>query len=242
MKKNLIIVVCLIASTIAFGHGKPTNDSTPAEFKGSKNIETIVSTDNSLLVNKYLKEYMVIPSRVAECGYEGTEIVQFTVTREGNVSNFKVVNSVCPELDNEVIKVLKNTNGMWKPGFQDGEPVATTKEVSFMFGDRSSETIATHFTNEAAKFYRGGNKNLFVKNKPEKAIKYYNLAIRYLPNDPALLSMRGICYYELGNVENAKKDWNRVAMLGGTNAIEIDYDLANMAGYAEMTEILAKTK
>ncbi|HKI89209.1 MAG TPA: TonB family protein [Draconibacterium sp.] len=239
MKKYVIFLVCLMFSMIAFGQDSSKNENTPPEFRGFKNSVATLNTENSALVNNYLKENLVCPKRAAECGIEGTETVQFTVTKSGDVKDFQVINSVCHELDKEVIRVLKTTNGMWSPGVKNGNPTAMINEVTFVLSSYNESTITKHFTREATRYFKGGNKNFLVKNNPEKAVQFYNKALNYLPNDEVLLSMRGLCHYALGDKESAKKDWNRIVALGETNALVINYDIANIDGYSEMKEILA---
>ncbi|MCY1719054.1 tetratricopeptide repeat protein [Prolixibacteraceae bacterium Z1-6] len=65
--------------------------------------------------------------------------------------------------------------------------------------------------------------------------------MRYCPNDESLLFMRGLCFYKLGNIDEAQKDWERIAKLGGDISLDlIDYDLSQMEDYNEMLEILAE--
>ena len=85
-----------------------------------------------------------------------------------------------------------------------------------------------------------GSSALFVEHKPKKALRYYNKSKRYLPNDKGLLLLRGISNYELGNEENARKDWNRIVTLGGIVYKSDFSELAEMKGYKDMTRILAK--
>ncbi|MBT3383764.1 MAG: hypothetical protein HN778_19680 [Prolixibacteraceae bacterium] len=244
MKKYVIFLFCLILSSIVFVQSNAQNlmdknDVISPKFKGDERVSAILTADNSILVNNYLLENVVCPKSAAECQKEGTEIVQFTVTKSGNLTDFKVINSVCTELDKEVIRVLKTTNGMWNPALKDGEPVAIKKEVAFMFGAHERNTILNYFTKAATRCHKKGSKHLFVNNNPKNALRHYNIGINYMPNDKALLMLRGICHFELGNKERASLDWNRIEFLGGIEPAKIDNSLISMKGYSEMIEILA---
>lgn len=51
-----------------------------------------------------------------------------------------------------------------------------------------------------------GDKMLFVKNNPKRALKYINKGLSILPNDDSLLAMQGLCntkleYTELASLE-----------------------------------------
>lgn len=250
MKKYLILMMCLISSAMIFGQNETKNvmvdieevSVTPPKFTGIENAAAILETDNSSMINRFLSQNLNYPLNSDEYWKEGTEVIQFTVTPSGMVTDFNVINSVCREIDEELIRVIKTTNGMWKPGYNNGEPIAMEKEVAVMFGDYKDNEIVTRFVQQAEKNFIMGGKNLFENHKPKKALKFYDLGVRYLPNDKALLMMRGICHYEIGDEESARKDWNRIVSLGGTNPWEIGYDLTEMKGYAEMTDILAKNR
>lgn len=242
MRKYVIFLISLFLTVIVFGQSQSTveveKDLTSPKFIGTENVVFSLDDDNSVLISKYLKENICCPERVAECLVEGTEIVQFTVNQCGGVSDFKVINSVCPELDKEVIRVLQTTNGLWDPGRKYGEPVTTDVEVAFMFGiypDRNS--MVKRFCKNAASCYISGGKNLFLKNNPKKALKCYNNGINYMPNDKALLLMRGFCLYELGDKESALRDWNRIVALGGIAPEQIDDRIINLKGYDELTRL-----
>lgn len=236
-------MVCLIFSTAVFGQVSSENSySIAPKFNGNKDATATMRADNKLMINNFLKENLVCPKEAAECCKEGTEIIEFTVTKTGDLNDFKVINSICPDLDKEVIRVLKTTNGMWTPGLENGEPTAMRNEVSLMLGDYSESTIGKNFIHEATRNFKAGNKNFLVKNNPGKAIHFYNRAINYLPNEKALLSMRGLCHYALGDKESANRDWNRIVALGESNSLKITDDITAMKGYQEMKEILAKNK
>lgn len=250
MKSNVIFLICLILSFMAFGQ-EETKDVmvdveevsvTPPKFTRIENVSIAPVIDNSMLLTKYLKENVRYPSRVIDNCIEGTEIIQFTVTPSGNVTDFNVKNSVCREIDDEVIRLLKETNGMWKPGYNNGEPVAMEQEITMMFGNCTNNQIINQFTERAKALFDKGNTYLFEKDKPRKALRKYSLGVRYLPSDIALLSMRGMCYYALGNTEKAEEDWNRVVNLGGIDYLNEFDDLAETEGYSEMIKILSEDK
>ena len=249
MKKNAIFLVCLIMSIMAIGQSEIQKQGvleevkvTPPKFTGIENGAAILETDNSLLIRNYLTKNVHCPGYAIDCWQEGTEIVQFTVTPSGNVTNFEVINSVSSKIDKELIRVLKTTDGMWKPGYSNGEPTAMKKEVSFLFkaGNHDYNELVNHFTNKALKYFQEGNLNLLVRDKPKKALRLYNKGVQYRPNDKALLLLRGVCCYEMGDTESAQKDWDRIASLGGIDPDKFGNDLAEMKGYTKMTDILAE--
>lgn len=236
---GLILSFVLIIQSTAQNPSAKNNEVAP-QFKGDKNTSAILNADNSILVDNYLVENLVCPKQAAECCKEGTEIVQFTVTESGDVKDFKVINSVCSELDDEVIRVLKTTNGMWSPGLKGDKPVAMTKEVAFMFGDQNRDAIVNYFVTAASRNYKNGSKQLLVKNNPKKAMWYFDKGINYMPNDKALLALRGLCHYELGEIASAEKDWNRILTLGGVPQSMKFEHLVELKGHKAMSRFFAK--
>ena len=246
MKKYVIFLICLSFTFLVIGQNQTENlkvdieevKVSPPEFIGIQNATAILNANNSELVKNYLKENVYCP-KAAECNIEGTEIVQFTVTASGNVTDFNIINSVCKEIDKEVIRVLETTNGMWMPGLNNGEPTAMEKEVTMLFGNCKDGTFIEHFIQKASPYFEKGSTIFLVKNNPKKALRSYNVAMRYLPNDESLLMLRGLCHFALGDKESAEKDWNRIVATGGPN-LAIEYDLAELNGYSEMNRIIAK--
>ena len=85
-------------------------------------------------LNDYLSDRIAHPSQFSKRKKtEGTEVIQFDVTPEGELSQFRVINSVSPEIDEHVISVLKTTSGFWTPGENNGEPATMTREISVVF-------------------------------------------------------------------------------------------------------------
>jgi len=80
----------------------------------------------------FLSRHLHSPSSL-EPGEKKTVMVQFYVDTEGNITNFKIVQSAGKEYDNEVIRVLKKMP-RWKPAIQNGVavPVSFTQPVTFM--------------------------------------------------------------------------------------------------------------
>jgi protein TonB len=67
----------------------------------------------------------------AEIGIEGKVIVQFVVNKVGNVDNVKVLRSLDPALDAEVIRVVSASK--WFPGKQNGHAAKQLFTIPIMF-------------------------------------------------------------------------------------------------------------
>jgi len=135
---------------------------------------------------------------------------------------------------------LEITAGMWIPGTVNGEPVTMEKEISVVF--KISEK--SDFVAKAKSNLELGNKILFENKNPDKALKYFDKSIKLLPNDETLLAVRGLCKYEMGDIEGAKNDWNRLKILEEKNdaelLIEMSVIYSQLRGYSEMMTFVNK--
>ena len=150
-----------------------------------------------------------------------------------------MVNSVSPECDREVMRILEATNGKWKAGTTNGNPAEMETEVSVVFCQGSVKNMVA----TAKNYQKKGNKWLMEKNNPQKAVQYYNRAIVLLPNEESLLAMRSICYFQLGDENQAFADCERIKYLVQKNGnVDVFENLAhinqNTAGYNELVETL----
>ncbi len=211
MKTKVFLLAVLIFPLIAIGQIIQKNVSevevTPPTFKGE--------FPNS--VNECLQSRVEYPSTELKWGTQGTVVAGFVVTTEGKLKNIHIINSVSQAIDMEVIRALKSTDKMWTPGIKNGEAIEMPNEVSVVFKLYPED----NFTEIAKKYFVKGNYALFVKNRPEKALKYFTMCIKLLPNDETLLAMRGFCKYKLGDETGANRDWDRSKILAkkhGTNA------------------------
>ena len=73
------------------------------------------------------------PEEAVKAKIEGAVVVRFQVNPNGTMSNYEIVNSANPLLDNAALAAVKNLPGKWKPVEVDGKPVASlfTLPVNF---------------------------------------------------------------------------------------------------------------
>ena len=232
MKTSLFFAAGMLIAAFAFGQKNDLQEVkvTPPSFHPNF-IPTLY---------EYLEAGIEYPAVAKKSGWQGTVVIQFVVTAEGNVTDFYLVNSVSKEIDNEVIRVLETTNGRWNPGTADGSPVAMEKEISVAFKISPN----ADFVALAKDYIKKANEYIFVKNQPQKAIKYLDKGIMLLPNEECLLASRSLCNYEIGNMESAQRDWQRIKYLTEKNESETNFKLADnyeeLSGYKEMLTELAK--
>lgn len=244
MKKNVIFAISMLVASFAVGQNRNVEEvsvSAP-QFTGVENAMMHQNESPNAPIKNYLSKKVCFSAEAAACKAEGTEVVQFTVTADGNVADFKIINSVYPAIDNEIIRILKNTNGMWLPGYNNGKLVDMTHEVSMVFclEKKNSESITKMFSEKASNYFSAGTEVLFEKKNSKKALKFYSSDINYLPKNQSLLLMRGLCRYELGDAAGANEDWNRMASLGGIDMSEYTEHIEGLKEYDELMAILQK--
>ena len=240
MKTRIYLIVLLFLPIISFGQEKSKVLSevkvTPPSFTGIKNVVESIDT--------YLVDNFNYPYVAAECNNQGTGVVQFMVNSNGELYDFHVINSVCRAIDEEFIRVLKTTSGMWKPGYNNSTATEMEKEISMIFITEqvNLKNRVEYFTSNAKRSYRKANDLFLIKANPKKALKYYDSSIKFLPYETSSLMLRGLCKYGLGDEQGALNDWNRINELGkfNVNVDELLSNLSDMKGYAEMNNILKK--
>jgi len=235
MKTINFLFVLMLVSTLAIAQDKrdlPEIKVTPPQFMWNYIPQELVSAPNNALFNEYLRDYLTDWAKFFNGTVQGTEVVRFVVTPEGKLADFKVINSVSSQVDHAMYEMLKATSGMWRPGYNNGDPVAMEKEISVVFKTQDS----TDFDALAIKYLRKGNKELFVNNNPKKALRYLNHGMKYRPSEDCLLISRGICKYQLGDKEGAETDWSRMALSGISNNAADKF--SDMKGYAALATYL----
>lgn len=240
MKTLTTLLVAMLVSALTFAQQetKIKLDEikvTPPQFTGSYDAAQLFSVQNNATFNNLLRDHLMDKAKTFNGAIEGTEVVHFVVGENGKITDFEVINSISSQVDRAVYEFLKTTCGMWKPGENNGEPVAMEKEISVIL----KMVDATDFDELAVKYLAKGTEELFVNDKPKKALKYLNHGMKYRPNEDCLLVSRGICKYELGDKIGAEDDWNRMAQSGiSDNAKELATQFSHLKGYSALTAFL----
>jgi TonB family protein len=226
MKTKILIGIGLMISTLAFANNKTASKS-EGTIKNDVNVNTLpvftwerfsgegMTGNSPFLIYSYLRENVEYPEVAMKYNIQGTAVVQFTVTAAGEVTNIKLVNSVCPEIDNEIVRVLKTTRGLWQPGLKNGKPADMEREVALVFqmNEFKNGSNDNLFKEQATTWFKKGSKALFAQNNPERALKYFDKALKYLPNESTILYSRGMAKHLLNDIKGAQDDWTRMYIL-----------------------------
>lgn len=188
-------------------------------------------------IEGYIAANMQYPAKAVEHHREGTEVILFTVNTDGTLSDFEVVNSVSQAMDDEIIRVLETTSGMWNPGTNNEGPVEMQREVTVackLIHDGVKKT-ATDFKAVATNYFKKGSKLLYEKDHARRALAKFNEGIRYLPYDANLLVMRGYTKFALGDKEGAIEDWKIVKEKTDVDNLKSVASMyQDLDGYAEL--------
>lgn len=157
-------------------------------------------------INELLEASIEYPVTAINEGRQGTEVIRFVITPNGKIEDFYVLNSVSKEIDETVIRALQTSNGLWNPGMIDEEPSAMVKQVSVTFVRNSLEDMMK----TANRYMQKANKRMFILQKPEKALKFYNQAAVLLPNNECVILVQSYCLKKLGYNDEAKKNLERI--------------------------------
>jgi len=211
MKTNAISILAAAISVFTFGQVQAQllleeTKIIPPAFLDRK---IVVEGETCASINEYLIKGVEYTPRTSRNHLAGTEVIRFEVSTRGELTSFQVINSISPEIDAEVIRVLRTTSGKWIPGSIDGKPFAITREVSMVFKPSPTYDLVEN----ARAFQDKGNKLMFVKNNPRRALSYYDRAAKLHPYEECILAARCLCKYELGDEKGYQEDLERMMAL-----------------------------
>ena len=81
---------------------------------------------------QWLTKTLKYPLSAQNAKIEGTVLVAFIINTDGTITTPKIVTSVCDELDNEALRVIRMMP-KWKPGKDHGKPCRTYCRVPIVF-------------------------------------------------------------------------------------------------------------
>jgi TonB family protein len=240
MKTKIIFLLFVLCSVVALGQNVTSKEGfsiTPPKFTSIQAAVPVIIEQQYPTIENYLRERVTYPQIAIDHYDQGTELIGFTISQKGELTDIKVINSVSREIDEEVIAALEKTSGMWKPAVINGETVSYPREVALAF---KISDQPDYFKVHAGKYFSKGAEALLMDHHPSKALKIFDRGIVLLPNDRSLLAIRGLTRFELGDKTGAVQDWTRIKNLGGMEGDDYIKNYVTMSGYDQMTAILGK--
>ena len=101
--------------------------------------------DGKIELSDYLRKNIRYPDACRDTGIQGRVIVQFVVTKEGRVSDARVVKSAHKFLDKEALRVVNNMP-YWRPGAYKGKRVNVQMTMPIIFRLRKDEAVKVDTT------------------------------------------------------------------------------------------------
>lgn len=203
---NIIIaagIVFLQASTIDAQILIAETEITAPHFPSK---EVVVQGEAATSIQDYLVKSLASSPEDFRSRHAGTEVIRFRITEEGQLSDFEVINSISPEIDEMMIRILKTSEGYWLPGTIDGEPASMTREVSMAFKPSPGYDLV----GKARNYQDKANSILFEKDDPKRALRYYRRACTLLPYEECVLVGICLCSYKLGDSSGFLKALDRL--------------------------------
>lgn len=121
--KRIIIIMCLAAAVFA------TSNQMAAQDKSEDAIQYALVDEKPMFQGKGPNEFtkwafmeMVYPKEARDKYITGRVTLEFVITKEGKVTDVKVLRSAHPLLDAEAVRVVSKSPD-WTPGKVKGEPV-----------------------------------------------------------------------------------------------------------------------
>ena len=81
---------------------------------------------------EYFRKHVNYPPQARRMGIQGRVFVQFTVDKDGSLTDIKVSRGIGAGCDEEALRILKN-HPKWKPGKQRGRPVKVRMTIPVIF-------------------------------------------------------------------------------------------------------------
>ena len=81
---------------------------------------------------KWLTRNLKYPKQAEEVRQQGKVVAEFIVNKDGSVTDVRIVTSLSPLCDREVLRVLRMMP-RWTPGLQDGQPCRTKVCIPVVF-------------------------------------------------------------------------------------------------------------
>ena len=139
------------------------NNSTDEVFQVVENMPEFPGGMAELM--KFISRNIKYPEQAMRDSIQGRVIVQFVITKTGEVSDPTIMRSVSPELDAEAIRVV-NAMPTWKPGTQRGQAVKVKFTLPIQFRLASGKGKSTQFTTVV------NGQSIVVESQPTTRAQY----------------------------------------------------------------------
>ena len=153
--KIVLYFPLFLISILAFGQGN-VNSNLGAQFKGGLSA-----------LFEYIDKELVYPEEYLDSGITGRVFVQFTVERNGKLTNVRVVESLGKAFDQEALRIFNNMP-KWNPGKNNGARIRQEVIQDILFKPPSENITIIDAFAEKAKPVVFADKSKPTKRKEKK--------------------------------------------------------------------------
>lgn len=218
MKKIFVFIVLSFSSILLFSQQDSTKKEEP--FTLAEQMPSFPGGLGDWMIAKI--KYIGYPKAEEEAGISGKCYVTFTIDKDGNVTDPKILKGVPggPGYDKLALDVV-NAMPRWAPGTQNGKAVSVQYNLPISFTVKGKETgkVVRKINKANAHYTKGAD--FFINGKYDKAIKEFDKALKIRPNHINALYNRGLVFLNLKKIDEACKDWNKIKTLSKPDADEL---------------------
>ncbi|MGN1374922.1 MAG: energy transducer TonB [Prevotella sp.] len=106
------------------------NHDNPLGFQEVESLPEFPGGMSELM--QWLTKTLKYPLSAQKAKIQGTVLIAFIINTDGTITSPKIVTSVCDELDNEALRVIRMMP-KWKPGKDHGKPCRTYFRIPIVF-------------------------------------------------------------------------------------------------------------
>lgn len=140
MKKIALILTVILAAT--FCNNLQAQQKQETLPMSAVDVQPAFQGENAGSFAKWVFTQLKYPEQAVKENLTGKVIVQFTISKTGDVKDIKVLRGAHPALDAEALRVI-SMSPKWTPGQVKGEPVNVTFVFPVIFNMRNeSESVA----------------------------------------------------------------------------------------------------
>lgn len=191
MKKSFLLSICLLylLPGIVNSQTMPEAEKTPVNQKASYLKEDLKA---------FLTKNILYPKEGITNNIEGDVVLSFVINKEGHMDSITVESSADHSLTISAVTAFTQvSDNEWSPAKVNDVPIDHRNKVIFRF---------RQFLNEEPYDYKAKARQLFDKEKYEKALKVYDEGIADNQYDVALFNERSRVKKILGDIEGSKLD------------------------------------
>lgn len=197
MKTTLLITLVLLSA-----HLFAQSDTIHPSFKGGE--DAFLSFIDSTL--KY-------PEEALEMRIQGDVFISLYVNEDGSISDINIENGIGSGCNDEALRIIRLTNGMWIPG----RVTDTTKRLKISIPIKFQIIYGRDINYLIGDPYKEGLGLMKIAKYSEAIQKFSQFLADF--NSPSAYYARGLCYLEQEDYRNAITDFEQANTLGDPDAI-----------------------